>query len=184
LPNIQTKQLELINFPAVYNDFNYDFIAASNRGEKLLYTRYKEKSFFLQIIKRESDFLIKGDKLTRISPVSITQNALDGFSKLHNLKLTFSNIQSKPENNRLQSDLGILKNANYFAKDFKYEKEVWIEVGFGSGRHLLHKAKEHPDIQFIGLEIHRPSIEQVIKQCKIQNLDNILISDFDARVFL
>jgi len=184
LPNIQTKQLELIDFPAVYSDYHYEFLATSDRGEKLLYTRYKEKSFFLQIIQRESNFLIKGDKLTRISPVSITQNALDGFSKLHNLELTYSNIQSKPENNRLQSDLGILKNANYFAKDFQYEKEIWIEVGFGSGRHLLHKAKEHPNIQFIGLEIHRPSIEQVIKQCKLQNIDNILISDFDARVFL
>jgi tRNA (guanine-N7-)-methyltransferase len=184
LPNIQTKQLELINFPAVFNDYSYEFIATSSRGEKLLYTTYKDKSFFLQIIKRESDYLIKGDKLTRISPVSITQNALDGFSKLHNLKLTFSNIQSKTKNNRLENDLGIVKNANFFTKDFKYEKEIWIEVGFGSGRHLLHQAKEQPNIQFIGLEIHRPSIEQVIKQCKIQKINNILISDFDARVFL
>jgi len=184
LPNIQTKQLELIEFPATYNDYNYKYIGTSTRGEKLLFTTYKDKSFFLQIIQRDSDFLIKADKLTRISPVTITQNALDGFSKLHNLELTFSNIQSKPENNRLKDDLGILKNAYYFTKEFQYDKEIWIEIGFGSGRHLLHQANEHPDIQFIGLEIHRPSIEQVIKQCKLQKLENILISDFDARVFM
>ena len=184
MPNIQTKQLELIEFPATYNDYNYKYIGTSTRGEKLLFTTYKDKSFFLQIIQRDSDFLIKADKLTRISPVTITQNALDGFSKLHNLELTFSNIQSKPENNRLKDDLGILKNAYYFTKEFQYDKEIWIEIGFGSGRHLLHQANEHPDIQFIGLEIHRPSIEQVIKQCKLQKLENILISDFDARVFM
>lgn len=184
MPNIQTKKLELIEFPATYHDYQYKYIASSSRGEKLLFTTYQDKSFFLQIIQRDSDFLIKGDKLTRISPVTITQNALEGFSKLHNLELTFSNIQSKPENNRLKDDLGILKNAFYFTKDFKYDKEIWIEVGFGSGRHLLHQAKENPHIQFIGLEIHRPSIEQVIKQCKLQNLNNILISDFDARVFM
>jgi tRNA (guanine-N7-)-methyltransferase len=184
LPNIQTKKLEIIKFPATYDNYNYRYIGTSTRGEKLLFTTYKDKSFFLQIIHRDSDFLIKGDKLTRISPVTITQNALDGFAKLHNLELTFSNIQSKPENNRLKDDLGILKNAYYFTKEFQYDKEIWIEVGFGSGRHLLHQAKEYPHIQFIGLEIHRPSIEQVIKQCKLQNLENILISDFDARVFM
>ncbi len=184
MPNIQTKKLELQEFPATFEAYRYEYIGTSSRGEKLLFTTYKDKSFYLQIIQRDSDYLIKGDKLTRISPVTITQNALDGFAKLHNLELTYSNIQSKPENNRLKDDLGILKNAYYFTKDFKYDKEIWIEVGFGSGRHLLHQAKKHPNIQFIGLEIHRPSIEQVIKQCKLQNLDNILISDFDARVFM
>lgn len=184
MPNIQTKKLELIEFPAAYNEYQYHYIGTSSRGEKLLFTTHKDKSFFLQIIQRDSDFLIKGDKLTRISPVTITQNALDGFSKLHDLELTFSNIQSKPENNRLKDDLGILKNAFYFTKDFQYDKEICIEVGFGSGRHLLYQAKENPHIQFIGLEIHRPSIEQVIKQCQLQNLNNILISDFDARVFM
>ncbi len=184
MPNIQTKKLELINFPASFNEYQYHYVANSKRGEKLLFTTYKNKSFFLQIIQRDSDYLIKADKLTRVSPVSITQNALDGFCKLHNLDLTFSNIQSKAENNRLKDDLGLLKKASYFTKEFQYEKEIWIEVGFGSGRHLLHQAKENPDIQFIGLEIHRPSIEQVIKQCKLQNINNIIISDFDARVFM
>ncbi len=184
MPNIQTKSLELVKFPATFGDYTFEFIATSLRDEKLLFTTYKERSFCLQIIQRESNFLIKGDKLTRISPVSIIQNALKSFAKLHNLTLTFSNIETKNESQKPKGDLKILKNASYFEKDFKYDKELWIEVGFGSGRHLLHQAKENPNIQFIGLEIHRPSIEQVIKQCKIQEIDNIIISDFDARVFM
>jgi tRNA (guanine-N7-)-methyltransferase len=184
LPNIQTKKLELIEFPATFGEYSYEYIANSDRGEKLLYTTYKDKSFFLQIIQRDDDFLIKADKLSRVSPVTITQNALDGFCKLHNLELTFSNIYTKNENIHLKGDLPLLKDAEFFIEDFSYEKEIWVEVGFGSGRHLLHQAKENPDIQFVGIEIHRPSIEQVIKQCKLQDINNILVLGFDARVFM
>jgi len=31
-------------------------------------------------------------------------------------------------------------------------REVWLEVGFGGGEHLLHQARLHPDIGFIGCE--------------------------------
>ncbi len=173
-----------MKFPATFDEFHFEFIATSPRGDKLLFTRYKDKSFCLQIIKRESEFLIKADKLSRISPVFIMQNALKSFAALHNLSLSFSNIHTKEDNNRIKEDFGILKDANYFTKEFKTEKEIWIEVGFGSGRHLLHLAKQNPNIQFIGLEIHKPSIEQVIKQCKIQNIKNIILCSFDARVFM
>ncbi len=182
MPNIQTKHLKLLKFPQNYKEFKYEFIATSNRGEKLIFVRHKEQSFFLQITQRESDFLIKSDKLSKVSPVSVMQNALKGFCVLHNLDLTFSNIETK--HHKLKSDLGILKKPQYFSNELKYEKDIWIEVGFGSGRHLLHQAKENPNINFIGLEIHKPSIEQLIKQCKLQNIKNIKICDFDARVFM
>jgi len=176
--------LELVKFPATFDEFHFEFIATSLRGGSLLFTRYKDKSFCIQITKKKTDFLIKADKLTRISPVFIMQNALKSFAKLHNLTLSFSNIHTKQNSNRIKEDFGILKDAEYFAKEFKSEKEIWIEVGFGSGRHLLHLAKQNPDTQFIGLEIHKPSIEQVIKQCKIQDIKNILLSSTDARVFM
>ncbi|MFZ2891190.1 tRNA (guanosine(46)-N7)-methyltransferase TrmB, partial [Sulfuricurvum sp.] len=57
-------------------------------------------------------------------------------------------------------------------------------IGFGSARHLLHQASSNPDVLFIGLEIHKPSIEQALKQIVIQNLTNIMILDYDARLFL
>jgi hypothetical protein len=31
-------------------------------------------------------------------------------------------------------------------------KEVWLEIGFGSGEHLLWQAEQHQDIGFIGCE--------------------------------
>ncbi|MDP1784414.1 MAG: tRNA (guanosine(46)-N7)-methyltransferase TrmB, partial [Sulfuricurvum sp.] len=36
----------------------------------------------------------------------------------------------------------------------------------------------------IGLEIHKPSIEQALKQIMIQKLNNIMVLDYDARLFL
>ena len=31
-------------------------------------------------------------------------------------------------------------------------KEVWLEIGFGSGEHLLWQAERHEDVGFIGCE--------------------------------
>ncbi len=185
MPNIQTKQLSLVSLPSSQDGYTFHYCAKAQKSdESLVFTTFEDKSFFLKIIKRQNDFLIKHDKLTRVSPIHIIKNALKAFQKLHNLELTFSNIESKKEATHLEKSDKYLKKISFFAHEFTTDKEIWIEVGFGSGRHLLHQAAQHPEIQFIGLEIHGPSIEQVIKQCKIQNLDNLLIAAFDARIFL
>ncbi len=185
MPNIQTKKLDYKVFPLSQDGYTFHYIADSKKiNEKLIYTTFEDKSFFLKIIERENDYLIKYDKLTRVSPIKIIKDALKAFQTLHNLELTFSNIESKKETQHLEKSDAYLKKISYFAHDFHTDKEIWVEVGFGSGRHLLHQALANPDIQFIGLEIHGPSIEQVIKQCKIQNINNLLLAAFDARIFL
>jgi len=63
-------------------------------------------------------------------------------------------------------------------------RPVAVEVGFGSGRHLLYQAKTHPDILHIGIEIHTPSAQQVLKQIALQELKNIWIVNYDARLLL
>ncbi len=185
MPNIQTKKLNYKVFPLSQDGYTFHYIANSEKiNEKLIYTTFEDKSFFLKIIERTDDYLIKYDKLTRVSPIKIIKDALKAFQTLHNLELTFSNIESKKETQHLEKSDTYLKKISYFAHDFKTDREIWLEVGFGSGRHLLHQALAHPEIQFIGLEIHGPSIEQVIKQCKIQNINNLLLAAFDARIFL
>ena len=37
-------------------------------------------------------------------------------------------------------------------------KQIWLEIGFGSGLNLLANAKQHPDILFLGCEIHQPGV--------------------------
>ena len=59
-----------------------------------------------------------------------------------------------------------------------------MEVGFGSGRHLIYLAKENPDKIILGIEIHKPSIEQVLKRIEHEKLNNIRILNHDARIIL
>ncbi len=190
MPNIQTRACRPVDLPRTVNGFTFESRAQAqkNRNEALILTRYGDRKFLLQILKREkkgeSDYLIKVDKLTRLAPVTIMQDALKAFAKLHDLELTFSNIAPQKRSIVKTDDFAILKDVDFFATQLTYEKPLLVEVGFGSGRHLLYQAKAHPDKLVIGIEIHRPSIEQVIKQCKLQNLHNVLIADFDARIFM
>ena len=188
MPNIQTQCYRPVDLPCEVDGFTFEARAFSDHGEELVLARYGESAFLIQVLKRTRkktpDYLIKVEKLTRLSPVSVMQDALRAFAKLHDLELTFSNIDSKKSLIVREEDFSILKNIDYFATELSYEKPILIEVGFGSGRHLLYQAKQHPEKLVIGIEIHRPSIEQVIKQCKLQQIDNVLIADFDARIFL
>ncbi len=185
MPNIQTSKLNYLSMPQKSDGYIFKSIARSRQGnEDFILTEYKDQEFLLRVIYRKKNILIKGDKLTKVSPISIVKNALKSFHTLHNLELSFSNIGGREYDEHFKNSDKYLKDMAYFMNEFKTDKEVWVEVGFGSGRHLLHQAKENPNIQFIGIEIHRPSIEQVIAQCKIQNLENILIINFDARIFL
>ena len=184
MPNIQTDTFSPIDLPKSSDGFIFESYAISPRGEKLVLTHYGEKSFLLQILKRPHNVLIKTEKLTRISPVTILQKALQTFASLHDLDLTYANIYPQKITITKDEDFTILKDINYFLNHLTYDKKILVEVGFGSGRHLLYQAKQNPSKLIIGLEIHKPSIEQVIKQCKLQNINNILIADFDARIFL
>ena len=184
MPNIQTKEFSYPSYPFFEDGYEFLYATKFNKNKSLIMVRYNNKEFFLEVIKRENDFLIKAEKLTKISPVFIIQNALKALSKKLNLKLTYSNIDSKKSHQHLTTSSKYLKKIDFFIEEFKPKAPIIIEIGFGSGRHLLHKAKEDPNTTFIGIEIHKPSIEQVIKQCKLQNINNILLLDYDARIFL
>ncbi len=140
------------------------------------------EEFLLQLKPDEKAYLLKYDKVTRPLKVNILKEALGTVSKELNLEVRDSNIAMSNVKPALSSE--------YFKKiedfeDITYTKDkVSVEVGFGSGRHLLHQAKKNPDTLFIGLEIHTPSAQQVLKQIELQKLDNIWVVNYDARLFL
>jgi tRNA (guanine-N7-)-methyltransferase len=125
---------------------------------------------------------VKYDKVTRPLKVNLLKEALDKVSKTLGLEVLSSNIALSSTKAALSSE--------YFKKiedfeDITFLKEkISVEVGFGSGRHLLYQAKKNPDTLFIGLEIHTPSAQQVLKQIALQGLDNIWVVNYDARLFL
>ena len=185
MPHLVVKEFRSISFPSEKEEFRFNFIAQNLhiKNEKLISVTHKSGDFFL-VVKEDGDkVLLKSDKTTRPASVHILHNALRTYAKLAGLEVVYSNVPPKSANPHLK-EISALKDIAYFANSFPVEKEVHIEVGFGSGRHLLYQAKNNPDILFIGLEIHRPSIEQVLKQINIQKLNNLLLLDYDARLFL
>lgn len=182
MPNFHAKDFIEPVYPASYQKSSFEFVALSNRGDRLVMSHFEDNDLLLQITKNKDSFLIKGDKITRPSQVAILQQVLKDYRDLTKTKPTNSNIDAKKEKTLKVSPF--LKTMEYFADSFQTSKNILVEIGFGSGRHLLHQAKKNPDKLVIGLEIHKPSIEQVLKQCELQKIENILVVDYDARTFL
>jgi tRNA (guanine-N7-)-methyltransferase len=185
MPHLHIAEFKELDTPSEYDGVSFNFIAnnANQTKEKLIAVSYEGDNFFLLLREDENKILLKSDKLTRPPSIYSVHKALLAYAKLANLDVISSNVPELKKNVHL-TELSALKNIEYFADDFSTDKELRIEVGFGSGRHLLHQASQNPDILFIGIEIHRPSIEQVLKQINIQNLNNIYLLDYDARLFM
>jgi tRNA (guanine-N7-)-methyltransferase len=185
MPHLHLESFKTPSFPARCGDVEFDFIAhnTGRRDESLIASRYKGREFFLVHKKNEAKELLKCDKITRPSPNFIVKHALLAYAECAGLSVLDSNVDNAPENTHLKTH-DALKTISFFAEDFPRDREVRIEVGFGSARHLLHQAETNPDVLFIGLEIHKPSIEQALKQIVIRNLDNVMVLDYDARLFL
>ncbi len=185
MPHLHIESFKPLPFPASCGDVEFDFIAhgTGRTDESLIATRYKGREFFLVHKKSDAKELLKSDKITRPSPNFILKHALLAYAKCAGLAVLDSNVDNAPENAHLKTH-DALKTIDFFAQDFPVDREVRIEVGFGSARHLLHQAEANPDILFIGLEIHKPSIEQALKQIVIRGLSNVMVLDYDARLFL
>jgi len=166
---------------AINSENNFEFIAKGNYDEKLS-VKDDGKEFLLTKVKKNEKELIKLDGATRLTPVSMMKKALNDYASLSKANILFTNTDSNL--NKVEPEKAFLKEIGYFVNEFKTDKEIWVEVGFGSGKHLLHQAQNNKDKIIIGLEIHYPSIEQVLKQAKLQNIDNILVVNYDARLFL
>jgi len=185
MPHLHIKEFKDIEYPQIKDDVEFNFLAtnANHKDEKLISVKVEDDSFFLLVKEEESRHLLKTDKLTRPASIYNVHKALLTYASLAELDVLTSNVPTNSKNIHLE-EVNALKNIEYFASSFPTDRDVRIEVGFGSGRHLIHQAVNNPDILFVGIEIHRPSIEQVLKQIAIQEIDNLLLLDYDARLFM
>jgi len=184
LPHIKVSAFDTsIVDDLIKRDTFVQFRALSNRNaEELVGVRYQNQDFLLTIKKKSDFYLIKPDSITRPVDTDIIKRALADMVKLCELNIIHSNIETSNTKPKLSDNA--YKSINEF-EDIDLEgKKLVIEVGFGSGRHLLYQAKKNPDTLFVGIEIHTPSIEQVLKQIRLQGLDNIWIVNYDARLIL
>ncbi|MGR3659654.1 MAG: tRNA (guanine(46)-N(7))-methyltransferase TrmB [Paracoccaceae bacterium] len=65
-------------------------------------------------------------------------------------------------------------------KRFK-NKPIWLEIGFGSGEHLVHQAALNPEIEFIGCEPFINGVATLLGKIREAGVENIAIYPGDAR---
>ena len=59
-----------------------------------------------------------------------------------------------------------------------------LEIGFGNGESLLEMAKQSPERNFIGFEVHGPGVGHLLLGIKRYELRNVRVSQSDAVDFL
>jgi tRNA (guanine-N7-)-methyltransferase len=60
-------------------------------------------------------------------------------------------------------------------------REVWLEIGFGSGEHLLWQAEQHQDISFIGCEPFINGVGTLLGGIEDRGIETVRVHDGDAR---
>lgn len=63
---------------------------------------------------------------------------------------------------------------------FGNENPVILEIGFGNGDSLAEMAQQNPDINYLGIEVHRPGVGHLLIQIEKLQLANIRIISHDA----
>lgn len=155
---------------------------AMNCDDKLIAVLQGGEEFLLQVKPEKNAYLLKYDKVTRPLKVNLLKEAIGKVADELDLEILGSNIAIS--SNKIPLSSKYFKKIEDF-EDITYPKEkISVEVGFGSGKHLLYQAQQNPDTLFIGLEIHTPSAQQVLKQIELQGIDNIWVVNYDARLFL
>lgn len=67
---------------------------------------------------------------------------------------------------------------------FDREAPLVVEIGFGNGEALVEMAKAEPDINFIGIEVHKPGVGAVLAKINAAGLTNVRIIANDAVAIL
>ena len=67
-----------------------------------------------------------------------------------------------------------------FADIFENTNPVVIEIGFGMGAATAVIAQQNPQINYIGIEVHRPGVGRLLGEIERNNLSNLFIIEHDA----
>ncbi len=60
-------------------------------------------------------------------------------------------------------------------------RELWLEVGFGGGEHLVHQAAANPDVGLIGCEPYINGVAMLLAKIRDAGVDNLRVHPGDAR---
>lgn len=60
-------------------------------------------------------------------------------------------------------------------------RDIWLEVGFGGGEHLVHQGESYPDVGLIGCEPFVNGVAMMLGKLRQSSADNIRVHPGDAR---
>lgn len=60
-------------------------------------------------------------------------------------------------------------------------RDVWLEVGFGGGEHLVHQAAQNPDVGIIGCEPYINGVAMLLGKVRRADVENLRIFPGDVR---
>jgi tRNA (guanine-N7-)-methyltransferase len=63
-------------------------------------------------------------------------------------------------------------------------EQVWLEVGFGGGEHVVAQARLHPEMGYIGCEPFRNGVASLLGHLNGTDIDNVRIFAEDVRLLL
>ncbi len=166
------EELDFVEFRAIDSSSQREIFQVNLKNNRFIFEMKTSKEFYL----------IKPSRITRPLDVELIKEVLGRIRDELSLSVIDSNITLSPKKPKiaLEFDKSI---KDFIDVEFGFEN-ISLEVGFGSGKHLLFRAKESPDTLFIGVEIHTPSAQQVLKQIELQNIKNIWVVNYDARLLL
>lgn len=98
----------------------------------------------------------------------------------------------KPSQKRYMEDLGKLSPGRVTWEDNPERtpldtaalfagKPVWLEIGFGSGEHLVHQAEANPDVGIIGVEPYINGVATLLGKLQKSPAANVRVHAGDAR---
>lgn len=61
------------------------------------------------------------------------------------------------------------------------DRPIWLEVGFGSGEHLVHQAQANPDVAIIGCEPFINGVATLVREIRQAQLENVSVHPDDVR---
>ncbi|WP_121022543.1 class I SAM-dependent methyltransferase [Helicobacter vulpis] len=176
MPHFSATQAHLPSFPFALEGVQFLYRAQSviHPQVALIGVRApRDYHFCLYHITRPQGHLFKAEKSTRPIPVGVLQHALGLLTRycvITGGNLSASGYQESP----FLLDVAQLRRFQAF----------FLEIGFGSGVHLLQKAQHNPTQTYVGVEIHTPSIEQTLGQIERLGLCNLYLVRTDARALL
>lgn len=66
-------------------------------------------------------------------------------------------------------------------EDYFGKHEIWLEIGFGGGEHLVHMAKSYPDVGIIGCEPFVNGVAMLLGKVRKAEVKNLAVHPGDAR---